>query len=371
MNDFGSWIDYCCKTNSSDLVMTPGVPPQVRRAGGFEPIPGAPVLTTDNTRQIAEIILPDSARANFSREGDWDGSFAVPKARFRVNVFLQRGSFAIAMRRISEKVPTVEQIGLPVPAQKFCEAMKGLVMVTGATGSGKSTTLAAMVNSIANSRPAHIITVEDPIEYNFKHSRSIVEQREVGRDSESFARALRSALRQRPDVLVVGEMRDTESISVALTMAETGHLVLATLHTNDTAQTIDRIVDVFPSEQQRQIKVQLAGALVGITSQMLLPKIDGSGVVAAFEVMVATPAIKALIREGKTHQIRGTMHSGAADGHLLMERSLAELVRSRAVLPEVAESMSLHPEDLRSFLGGENSGIDSRRNTAKLPWLQK
>lgn len=364
MSDLNGWLAYCSEVNATDLILTAGMPPHVRCSNGLEPIPEAPPLTGEDTRKAAYSILPRGMQEVFAREGDWDGSLATRYGRFRVNVFLQRGEFALALRRIPEKIPSMEEIGLPQGAQKFCEATKGLCLVTGPTGSGKSTTLAAMVDHIIRTRPGHVITVEDPIEYAFRHSRSLVEQREVGRDAQSFERALRAALRQRPDVLVVGEMRDLESMRVAITLAETGHLVLGTLHTNDAAQTVDRIVDVFPPEQQRQVRVQLAACLLGVISQVLLAKRDGSGLVAAFEVAVATPAVRALVRDGRTHQIRGAMQSGAADGHVLMERSLADLVKRGMVAQEAAEAASMYPEDLRSFLGGASQVGVNR----KLPW---
>jgi len=363
--DLNQLLQHCAEVGATDLVLTVGVPPHVRLANGLEPVPGVPPLRAEDTRQAALQVLPRDVFERFAWEGDWDGSLVTPWGRYRVNVFLQRGQFALALRRIPERIPSMEEIGLPLAAQRFCESPKGLVLVTGPTGSGKSTTLAAMVDHIADTRAGHIVTVEDPIEYSFRHSKSLVEQREVGRDAQSFERALRAALRQRPDVLVVGEMRDLESIRVAITMAETGHLVLGTLHTNDAAQTVDRIVDVFPPEQQRQVRVQLAACLVGIISQVLLPKRDGSGLVAAFEVMVGTPAVRALIREGRTHQIRGAMQAGAADGHVLMERSLAELVKRGVVAQEAAEAASVHPEDLRAFLGGGPVGTQVPR---KHPW---
>lgn len=352
MPDLNHWLQHCAEAGATDLVLTPGAPPHVRLSNGFEPVPGSGPLGPEDTQQAAAQVVPRQVFEVFAREGDWDGSVATRHGRFRVNVFLQRGQFALAFRRIPDRVPSMEEIGLPAAAQKFCDSPKGLVLVTGPTGSGKSTTLAAMVDHIAASRAAHIVTVEDPVEYTFRHSRSLVEQREVGRDAQSFERALRAALRQRPDVLVVGEMRDLESMRVAITLAETGHLVLATLHTNDAAQTVDRIVDVFPPEQQRQVRVQLAASLVGIVSQVLLPRRDGRGLVAAFEVAAATPAVRALVREGRTHQIRGAMQSGAADGHVLLERSLADLVKRGVVAQEAAEAVSMHPEDLRAFLGG-------------------
>ena len=351
MVELNQLFQYCAEVGATDLVLTAGAPPHVRLANSLEPVPGAAPLGPEDTRRAAAQVVPPEVFERFAREGDWDGSLVTRHGRFRVNVFLQRGSFALALRRIPNRIPSMEEIGLPPSAQRFCESPKGLVLVTGPTGSGKSTTLAAMVDHIAGTRAGHIVTVEDPIEYSFRHAKSLVEQREVGRDAQSFERALRAALRQRPDVLVVGEMRDLESVRVAITMAETGHLVLGTLHTNDAAQTVDRIVDVFPPEQQRQVRVQLAACIVGIISQVLLAKRDGSGLVAAFEVMVGTPAVRALIRDGRTHQIRGAMQSGAADGHVLMERSLAELVKKGQVAQEAAEAASMHPEDLRAFLG--------------------
>jgi twitching motility protein PilT len=270
-----------------------------------------------------------------------------------VNVFFQRGSVGAVMRAIPNDVVTLEALGMPPVVKEFAYLPRGLVLVTGATGSGKSTTLASIVDEINTHRGVHVMTVEDPIEFMHRHKRSIVNQREVGADTESFATALRHALRQDPDVILVGEMRDLETMSTTLTAAETGHLVFATLHTQDAPGSIERIIDVFPPHQQQQVRVQLAESLQGIVTQQLLPTLDGQGRVAAVEVMVAIPAIRNLIREGKVHQIRSTMQAGGRHGMQTMDKALAALVHAGKVDVRLATERAQNVEELTKLLGGQ------------------
>ena len=316
---------------ASDLHITIGVPPILRINGSLKHT-NYPALTPQDTdRLLGEITSPDQ-RDKFYQSGELDASYALPQvSRFRVNAFRQRGATALVFRVITEKVPTMEQLGHPEVLKTLARKPRGLVLVTGPTGSGKSTTLAAMINQINTERDCHIITLEDPIEYIHDHKQSIVNQREINTDTKSFANALRAALREDPDVILVGEMRDAETIGIAITAAETGHLVFATLHTSDAAQTIDRIIDVFPPYQQQQIRIQLSLTLQGIIAQQLLPRSDGNGRVAAMEILVATPAIRNLIREGKTHQILSSLQTGAKSGMQAMDMALRDLYRNRQV----------------------------------------
>jgi twitching motility protein PilT len=330
----------------SDILLTAGVPPLLRLDGQMTPLEGAPPLHPEDVERIVLDVLPDEIAARYREEKDADFSFSWgDRARFRGNVFVQRGSMAMALRLIPFKIPSFEELGLPPVVERFVTQPRGLVLATGPTGAGKSTTLASMIDRINQTRACHIITVEDPIEYVHHHAKAAVNQREVGQDTGSFARALRSALRADPDVLLVGEMRDLETIQTVLTMAETGHLVFGTLHTNDAAQAIDRIVDVFPSERQQQIRVQLANTLTGVICQQLLPRIGG-GRVAAFEVLVATHAVRNLIKEGKSNQLRNVMLTGQDEGMSTLEASLSDLVTRGLVTYEEALSRSLYPKEL-------------------------
>src|ERR1700712_25321 len=292
------------RRRASDLHLTAGVPPMVRVRGRLQPLEGHPKLSPTDTREIIYSILNNDQRQRLENDWQLDFAYGAPGAgRFRVNCYFQRGALAASFRVIPSDIASLEQLSLPPILNEFTKKPRGFVLVTGPTGSGKSTTLAAMINEINMTRDEHIMTIEDPIEFLHRHKKCIVNQREIGSDAQSFAGALKGALRQDPDVILVGEMRDLETIHTALTAAETGHLVFATLHTQDTPQTIDRIIDVFPASQQQQVRVQLSVALQGIVTQQLLPTADGAGRVAACEVLLATPAIRNLIREGKTHQI--------------------------------------------------------------------
>jgi len=339
------------RAGGTDLLLTAGLAPQLRVHGELHPVPGQPVLTGDDTEALLAELLDPAQLAAFDARRDHDFSFSWrDQARVRGNAFRQRELAAIALRIIPRAIPSMAELGLPPVLEHFARQHQGLVLVTGPTGSGKSTTLASMVDRINTERACHIITIEDPIEYVHEHKRSAVNQREVGSDTASFADALRAALREDPDVLLVGEMRDLDSIRFALSVAETGHLVLATLHTNDTSQALARIVDVFPAEQQAQIRVQLAAALTGIVYQRLLPRLGG-GLVAGYEVLVATPAVRNLIKEGKTHQLRNSLLTGRREGMVSFEQSLSWLIASGQVSVPDALARSLHPKDVELPVG--------------------
>lgn len=312
---------------ASDVHITVGLPPMIRVYGRLTPV-GTEKLMPKDTEHYVRQILTDDQYDRYSKIGELDMSFAKPGiSRFRVNTFKQRGSDALVLRTIPIEVPTLDSLKMPHILKELTTKKKGLILVTGPTGSGKSTTLAAMIDEINRNRSEHIITLEDPIEYLHKHKESIVNQREIGNDTKSYANALRAALREDPDVILVGEMRDLETISIAVTAAETGHLVFSTLHTIGASKTVDRIVDVFPPHQQQQIKVQLAGVVEGVISQQLIENINCDGRVCAMEIMTATPAIRNLIREGKTHQIDSAVQTGMKFGMKSMDLALIELYR--------------------------------------------
>lgn len=321
-------LEQAVRRKASDLHVSVDAPPILRIDGKLVSSEGAPA-TPEGISGLLRTLLPDEGqRRRFAEQGELDFAYSVSGlGRFRVNAYRQRGTPALAIRVIPFEIRTMAELGLPDIVASLALKPHGLVLVTGPTGSGKSTTLAAMIDLINTQRSCHIVTIEDPIEYLHKHKHSIINQREMGIDTLSFANALRAALRQDPDVILVGEMRDFETISIAITAAETGHLVLATLHTTDATQAIDRLVDVFPPHQQDQIKTQLSVTLQGVIAQQLLPRIDGPGRVAAFEILVATPAVRNLIREGKTHQIPSAIQTGAKHGMRSMENSLRELAQ--------------------------------------------
>ncbi|MFY9482747.1 MAG: type IV pilus twitching motility protein PilT [Tissierellaceae bacterium] len=320
---------------ASDIHVTVGRPITLRINGEVVSIDDY-VLTPEDTRKMVREALSDSLWAQLEENGEIDSSYSLPGVgRYRINAFKQRGSYGMVLRIIPFVIPSMEALGLPKVVEELARLRRGMVLVTGPTGSGKSTTLATMVNQINHERNCHVLTLEDPIEYLHKHQEALVTQREVGSDTGSFANALRAALRQDPDVILVGEMRDLETISIALTAAETGHLVFSTLHTSGAAKTIDRIIDVFPPHQQHQVRVQLSSVIQGIISQQLLPKADGVGRVAAFEVMIATPAIRNLIREDKIHQIDTSIQTGASHKMQTMDNSLIELYRRGDITREV------------------------------------
>jgi twitching motility protein PilT len=323
--------------NGSDLLLIAGAPPMLRVAGALEPF-GEDLLTADRLQGLVEMMLPAYLVERLDEQLEVDFSFGWgSETRVRGHAFHQRGTVALSMRLIPRVVPTLAELGLPQSLERFAESTQGLVLVTGPTGSGKSSTLASLVRHAAEYRPCHIVTIEDPIEYFHAHGRSVVTQREVGPDSRSFQTALRSVFREDPDIVLVGEMRDIESIEATLTIAETGHLVLATLHTNDAAQAIDRIIDVFPPDHQSQIRTQLAATLLGVIAQRLIPAIAG-GRVPATEVLVASPAIRNLVREGKTEQLRNVMLTGQRTGMATLEQALDAMVADGVVTPEAADA---------------------------------
>jgi twitching motility protein PilT len=341
-----AYLSQLWERGGTDLLLTVGVPPLLRIDGSMRPAEGAAILDAAAVEGIVTSLLPPEVNEEFLREKDADFSFSwQDRARLRANVFVQRGSMGLSLRLIPIKIPSFEELGLPPAIERFVRVSRGLVLATGPTGAGKSTTLASMIDRINQERRCHIITIEDPIEYVHKHNLAAINQREVGQDTSSFVRGIRSALRADPDVLLVGEMRDLETIQTTLTMAETGHLVLGTLHTNDTSQAVDRLVDVFPTGRQAQIRVQLANSLTGIVYQQLLPKIGG-GQVAAFEILAATHATRSLIRDGKSNQLRNMLLTGQADGMQTLEASLTELVARGQITYEDALSRSLYPKEV-------------------------
>src|SRR6187200_1224293 len=352
--DFSEVLRRMVEARASDVHLTAGFPPAMRDKGKIIPMEGFAVLGTQDTREIVFSILNDDQRKRFENNLQLDFAYAIPNvARFRVNCFFQRGAISAAFRHIPQEIKTLPELGLPAVLEEFTRKPRGFVLVTGPTGSGKTTSLAAMLDAINREREEHILTIEDPIEFLHTHKKCIVNQREVGSDAENFSLGLRAALREDPDVILVGEMRDLETISTALTAAETGHLVFATLHTQSTAQTVDRIIDVFPPEQQGQVRTQLSIALQGIVTQQLLPTADGMGRVVATEVLVPTPAIRNLIREGKTHQIYAAVQTSGAVGMQTMDADLARLVRAGKITRSLAEQRASVPEELKRLLGGE------------------
>jgi twitching motility protein PilT len=344
------------REGASDLHITVGLPPMVRVNGEVQPL-DYPPLTANLTRELVYDILSNDQRQRLENDWELDFSYTLPRtARFRVNVYFQKGTLGAAFRTIPQEVLSLHKLGLPRAVEDMTEKPRGLVLVTGPTGSGKSTTLAAMIDKINETKNEHIMSVEDPIEFLHNHKKCIVNQREVNQDTKSFAQALKHVLRQDPDVILVGEMRDLETISLAVTAAETGHLVFGTLHTQDAPQTVDRIIDVFPPHQQHQVRAQLANALQGIITQTLIPRRDGKGRVVACEVLVPTPGVRNLIREGKTHQIYSAMQTGGKFGMQTMDAALVELMRKGLISREEAEKRSSNPEELRRLAGGTSPG---------------
>ena len=324
-------LEECVRRNASDLHLQYGLPPILRIDGALSPVPGTQALNEAMLKDLIFSTLDDDQRNIYEKDKEFDYSFSFGDiARFRVNAFHERGKMAAAFRLIPNQIRSANDLGMPSIVETFAEYPRGLVLVTGPTGSGKSTTLAALVDKINREKSAHIITIEDPIEFTHKSQRSVIVQREVHYDTFSFSAALRSALREDPDVVLIGEMRDLETIQAAITIAETGHLVFATLHTNSAAQSIDRMVDVFPPHQQTQVRTQLSNILMAICAQRLVPAIGGGRVVAA-EIMIANPAIRALIRDGKTHQIDTAIQTGADQGMQTMDRTLAKLVQTGVI----------------------------------------
>lgn len=335
---------------ASDVHITVGIPPKMRVNGNLLTMPYERMLPTD-TAEILSSMMNETQKAKFEEKGELDFSYSIMNlGRYRVNAFRQRGTIAMALRLVSSEVPSPEVLGVPESVIELYNRKRGLVLVTGPTGSGKSTTLAAIINKANHMRDAHIITLEDPIEYLHRHDLSIVNQREIGLDSLSYANALRAALREDPDIILVGEMRDFETISVAITAAETGHLVLSTLHTIGAASTVDRVIDVFPPHQQQQIRVQLANTLEAVISQQLMPTADGTGRVAAFEVLHSNNAVRNLIREGKSHQLTSVMQTSRKMGMITMDDSISQLYFEGKIARRTAVQFAVDPEAMDAKL---------------------
>ncbi|MGE5571931.1 MAG: type IV pilus twitching motility protein PilT [Bacteroidota bacterium] len=338
---------------ASDLHITTGLPPVLRVVGSLRPIADASPLSPQDAEALVVALMGEEHQRVFKEQGQVDFSYGLAGVgRFRVNAYRQRGTCGAAIRLIPHEVPRVADLGLPPIIETLARKSRGFIVVTGPTGSGKSTTLAAMVDLINSERSCHVMTIEDPIEYLHRHKKAMVNQREIGQDSVSFALALRAALREDPDVILVGEMRDLETMSTAITAAETGHLVLATLHTGDAVQTIDRIIDVYPPYQQQQVRIQLAATLVAVVAQQLVPRKDKPGRVPAVEVMVGTPAVRNLIREGKTHQLRSVIQTGARFGMQTMDQSLRQWVDQGVVSMEEALTIATDQDELKRLIRG-------------------
>lgn len=345
-------LEDVVKRRASDLHLQVGRPPMLRIDGSLTPITGLPALTEQQVETLVFSLLDDDQKQILLRDKEFDFSFAFGDlGRFRVNAFHERGNLAAAMRLIPNEIKSIEKLGLPAILNNFADYPRGLVLITGPTGSGKSTTLAALVEKINNERAAHIITVEDPIEYTHQSKKSLIVQREVHYDTYSFSAALRSSLREDPDVVLIGEMRDLETIAAAITIAETGHLVFATLHTNSAAQSIDRMVDVFPPHQQPQVRAQLGNILMAICSQRLIPALGGGRVVAT-EILVATPAVRNIIREGKTYQLEAVIQTGTEHGMQAMDRTLARLIHSGIISYDEARNYAVDVEELNRLMRG-------------------
>ncbi len=350
-------LEQCLRLNGSDLHLAAGAPPTVRVNGVLRQLDGYGILHGAMIERLVFAILNDRKIAEFTGELELDTSYSIPgKSRFRMNVFRQRGAIGAVLRTIPFEIPAFDSLHLPAVMRTFAELPRGLVLVTGPTGSGKSTTLASLLDIINSTKAVHILSCEDPIEFLYSHKKAIVNQREVGEDTKTFASALKRALREDPDVILVGEMRDLETIHMALTAAETGHLVFATLHTQSAPQTVDRIVDVFPPDQQGQIRIMLATTLQAVVTQQLLPTFDGRGRVAACEVLIATPAVRNLIREHKGFQLASQMQAGAKYGMVTMDQNLAELVKAHRITLDTAMERAASPDDLRNLLGMTSGG---------------
>jgi len=352
------FLQLMLEAGASDLHITQNSPPQVRVHGSLQPLAWPP-LTADDTRTLCYSLLTEAQKKKFEEDSELDFSFAAKDvSRFRGNLFLQKGAVGGAFRAIPFEIPPLDKLGLPKSVIDMASLPRGLVLVTGPTGSGKSTTLAAIIDKINNERPEHIITIEDPIEFVHQHKRALINQREVFADTKGFARALKHVLRQDPDIVLIGEMRDLETIETALVVAETGHLVFSTLHTNSAVQTINRVIDVFPPHQQEQVRAQLSLVLQGVISQQLLPRADGLGRCLAAEVMIPNAAIRNLIREAKVHQIYSQMQVGQQKwGMQTMSQSLSDLYQRRLISTEEALGHATEPEELKNMLGQHSSGV--------------
>jgi twitching motility protein PilT len=358
--EFSDVLLEVLERRASDLHLTAGSPPMVRTRGRLSALEGYPTLTPTDTREIVYSIMSNDQRQRLETDWQVDFAYQIPaRARFRVNAYFQRTAIGAAFRLIPAEITPLDDLGLPPIVHEFVDKPRGFVLFTGPTGSGKSTSLASLVDEINETREDHIMTIEDPIEFLHTHKKCIVNQRELGSDAQSFALALKAALCQDPDVILVGEVCDLETISTALTAAETGHLVFATLHTQDTPQTIDRIIDVFPPHQQHQVRVQLSVALQGIVTQQLLPTADGAGRCMAAEVLIPTAAVRNLIREGKTHQIYSVLQTSASSGMQTMDSALATLVRAGKITRQLAEQRATSPQELVRLMGSAPVGAGS------------
>jgi len=342
-------LDFAIEKKASDLHLTVGVPPMVRIDGKLAGVPQEGALTAETVGKLIQSFMTNEQLERLKLRKEVDFSFGYQDTRFRTNTYFQKGNMAASLRLIPKQIKNITDLGLPPILEKFIMPSQGFFIITGPTGHGKSTTLAAMINQINHSRAEHIVTIEDPIEYVFEHDKSIISQREVGSDTNSFARALRSSLREDPNVVLVGEMRDLETIDAALTLAETGHLVFTTLHTNSAAQTADRIIDVFPPHQQQQVRMQVANVLLGVVSQRLLPRTAGGRMVAC-EIMVANSAVRSTIREGKTHQLPNIIQTSAAEGMITMDKVLAELVSKGEITIDNALAWAIDPKAFKMMV---------------------
>jgi len=342
-------LDFAIEKKASDLHLTVGVPPMIRIDGKLVGVPQEGALTAETVGKLIQSFMTNEQLERLKLRKEVDFSFGYQDTRFRTNTYFQKGNMAASLRLIPKQIKNLADLGLPPILEKFTMPSQGFFIITGPTGHGKSTTLAAMINQINHSRAEHIVTIEDPIEYVFEHDKSIISQREVGSDTNSFARALRSSLREDPNVVLVGEMRDLETIDAALTLAETGHLVFTTLHTNSAAQTADRIIDVFPPHQQQQVRMQVANVLLGVVSQRLLPRTAGGRMVAC-EIMLANSAVRSTIREGKTHQLPNIIQTSAAEGMITLDKVLAELVSKGEITIDNALAWAIDPKAFKMMV---------------------
>lgn len=357
--DIVDLLKMTVERGASDLIITVGLPPMLRIDGQWQQTEFDP-LTPNNTRKLMYSMLDEKKQRNFEEDRELDTSFALTgHGRFRVNVLFQKGFVGGVLRTIPEEIFSFDRMGLPQAVADLAKMPRGLVLVTGPTGSGKSTTLAGLIDKINNEHPKHIVTIEDPVEFFHNHKRSVINQREIGEDTISFSNALRGVLRQAPDVILVGEMRDYETIGSAVTAAETGHLVMGTLHTNSAPEAVDRIIDVFPEAQQEQIRVQLANNLQAILTQQLLPKASGKGRVLAYEFMIATPAIRNLIREAKTHQILSQMQMGGQIGMITMDSCLADLHLKKQITFDMGFERAVDSKEFARLVDSGGLGGDS------------
>src|SRR3989339_1655509 len=350
LKEFRRFLEIVIKEQASDLILSVGHSPMIRITGQLVPLTREKIINSDDAKGYAFSIMKENIQKKFLEEKEIDFSYDYDgKSRFRVNVFSQRDNISMALRFIPYTIRTIEELGIPPVLHEFTSKNQGLVLMTGASGQGKTTTLAALIDEINHTRSLHVITIEDPIEYIYEPDRAVIEQREIGQDSHSFTNALRATFRQNPDVIMVGEMRDLETISTTITAAETGHLVFATLHTNSAAQTIHRIVDVFPGDQQGQIRFQLSGSLLGIISQRLIPRIKG-GFVPVCEVLICNNAVSTLIRENKIHEIPAVIETSAKEGMISFSRAMVDLVRKKEVSLKNATDYAMDPSEVRNLL---------------------